>query len=111
MAEQVATPPQASAPLQTVRQASIGCEPYRSLIAQYDWDVDTMMRIMNAESGCNPTNHNYQDQHGVCQGSYGLMQIGCVHGHSQAYLENPANNIAAAYQIFKSQGYTAWTTF
>lgn len=87
------------------------CEVYRGLVAQYDWNVSTMMRIMNAESGCNPTNHNFGDNHRSCLGSFGLMQIGCVHGYNVAYLSNPANNIAAAYKIFKSQGYTAWTTF
>lgn len=87
------------------------CESYRALVSQYDWNVNTMLRIMRAESGCNPSNHNYADAHRTCTGSYGLMQIGCVHGYSIAHLESPSNNIAAAYQIYKSQGYTAWTTF
>lgn len=90
---------------------AVGCENYRSAVSQYDWDTDTMMRIMSAESGCNPTNHNYQDNHGSCMGSYGLFQIGCVHGYSVAHLENPSNNIAAAYQIWQSSGYSAWTTY
>lgn len=88
-----------------------GCDAYRGMLAQYDWNVDTMARIMKAESGCNPVNHNHADNHRSCLGSYGLMQIGCVHGYSAAYLESPANNIAVAYKIFKSQGYTAWTTY
>lgn len=92
-------------------QSGGGCDAYRGMLAQYDWNVDTMARIMNAESGCNPTNHNYGDNHGSCLGSYGLMQVGCVHGYSAAYLSSPANNIAAAYKIFKSQGYTAWSTY
>lgn len=88
-----------------------GCDSYRGMVAQYDWDVNTMMRIMNAESSCIPTKHNHADNHRVCLGSYGLFQVGCVHGYSMAHLESPANNIAAAYKIFKSQGYTAWTTY
>lgn len=88
-----------------------GCDAYRGLVAQYDWDVNTMMRIMQAESGCNPTNHNWGDNHRTCKGSFGLFQIGCVHGQSVASLENPATNVAVAYNIFKSQGYRAWTTY
>lgn len=84
---------------------------YASLLSKYDWDVGTMQRIMRAESGCNPTNHNHGDRHATCLGSYGLLQIGCVHGYSASYLSTPANNIAVAYNIFKSQGYTAWTTY
>ena len=84
---------------------------YAAELAKYDWNVATMQRIMRAESGCNPTNHNYGDNHRSCLGSFGLLQIGCVHGYSVAYLSNPVNNIAAAYKIYKSQGYTAWTTY
>jgi len=84
---------------------------YYELLSQYDWDVATMQRIMRAESGCNPTNHNWSDNHGSCLGSYGLLQIGCVHGYSVEYLSSAANNIEAAYKIWLSQGYTAWTTY
>lgn len=84
---------------------------YYSLLSQYEWDVATMQRIMRAESGCNPTNHNWADNHRSCKGSYGLMQIGCVHGYSVEYLSDPANNIAVAYKVWKSQGYRAWTTY
>lgn len=104
-----AAPAQPAAP--RVAASSGNCESYRSLVAQYDWNVNTMLRIMKAESGCNPVNHNYADAHSTCSGSYGLMQIGCIHGYSAAHLESPQNNIAAAYSIFKSQGYTAWTTY
>lgn len=90
---------------------SVGCEQYRPLIAQYSWDVATMMRICNAESGGNPTNHNWTDNHGSCLGSYGLFQIGCIHGYSVAHLENPANNIAAAYKVWNGGNYQAWSTF
>lgn len=87
------------------------CEAYRGMVAAYDWDVSTMMRIMKAESGCNPTNHNYGDNHRSCLGSYGLLQVGCVHGYSASYLSNPENNIRVAYNIWKSSGYNAWTTY
>lgn len=110
--ERIAQAQQVTKPAVSVSRAGGGnCDAYRGLVAQYDWDVSTMMRIMTAESGCNPTNHNHADNHRSCLGSYGLFQIGCVHGYSVAYLSEPANNIASAYKIYKSQGYTAWTTY
>lgn len=81
---------------------------YYDLLSQYDWDVATMQRIMRAESGCNPTNHNWSDNHGSCLGSYGLLQIGCIHGKSVDYLSIPENNIQTAYIIYLRQGYGAW---
>lgn len=97
--------------LPEVPKAVAGCEQYRPLLAKYDWNVDTMMRIMSSESRCLPTNHNWTDNHGVCKGSFGLLQIGCLHGYSAAYLENPTNNITAAYKVWKSSSYGAWSTY
>lgn len=103
---------QAAVSISQPRQVAVASgDCYASELSKYDWDVATMQRIMRAESGCNPTNHNHTDNHRVCLGSYGLLQIGCVHGYSVAHLSNPINNIAAAYKIYKSQGYTAWTTY
>lgn len=91
--------------------ASGSCEDYRSLVDQYDWDTATMMRIMNGESECIPTNHNLTDQHKTCTGSYGLFNIGCNWGYSMSYLENPSNNVKVAYEVWQKQGYSAWTTY
>ena len=41
-----------------------------------------MMAIARAENrGCNPLNHNLTntENHRVCIGSYGVLQVGCVH--------------------------------
>lgn len=91
--------------------SGVGCSLYEGLLGQYDWNVSTMLRIMNAETGCDPNNHNYGDNHGSCLGSYGLLQIGCVHGIAPSVLADPAANINAAYNIWKSQGYGAWSTY
>ena len=90
---------------------AVGCGNYQGLLAQYDWNVSTMARIMKAESGCDPGNHNWGDNHGSCKGSFGLLQVGCVHGYSADHLSSPANNVAAAYKIWRSSGYGAWTTY
>lgn len=86
----------------------VGCENYRSLVSQYRWNVDVALAVMKAESGCNPTRHNWGDRHRTCLGSFGLFQVGCVHGYTVAYLENPAQNIAAAWKIYQGSGWKAW---
>ena len=112
-AEYVAPPPKlAPRPVQAVGPGS--CESYRGLVAQYGWNVSIAIEVMRAESGCNPLRHNWTDAHRdrygrlICSGSFGLFQIGCVHKYSVAYLENPAQNIAAAYKIYQGSGWKAW---
>ena len=106
-------------PQQPAVHLSSSCEKYRSLVAQYNWDINTAMRIMNSESGCSPTGHNWTDTHRnwqtgqiICYGSWGLFNIGCVHGYSRVYLENPASNVAVAYKLYtNSKGFYPWTTY
>jgi hypothetical protein len=90
---------------------AVGCHLYEGLIGQYEWNAPTMLRIMNAESSCDPSKMNYGDNHGSCLGSYGLMQIGCIHGVTDVQMADPAANIAQAYSIWRSQGYGAWSTY
>ena len=92
--------------------SSGGCEQYRSLLAQYDWNVDTMMYAMKKESSCNPNavgdNYPINGLHAV---SCGLLQVRTLAGRpSCAQLKDPATNIATAYKIWQGQGYRAWTT-
>lgn len=94
------------------------CEQVRKEVAKYDWDVDIMMAIAHAESGCNPTNHNltssetHRDQNGnvICVGSYGALQVGCLHYNGEDR-NDIAANIRIAYQVYKRQGLSAWTQF
>jgi len=88
-----------------------GCESYASEVSKYDWNASLMLKIMKAESGCNPVNHNYADKHKTCLGSFGLFQIGCVHGYTVSELENPSVNIKTAYHIWLGQGYSAWGAY
>ncbi len=83
---------------------AVGCDNYRDLVAQYNWNVDNAMKVMSLESGCNPSAANLQDSHGVCMGSFGLFQISC-HG-GQIY--DPAQNVAAAYAKYKAGGWQPW---
>lgn len=80
------------------------CEAYRSLVSQYNWNVNTAMAVMKAESGCNTMAKNTTDNHGVCMGSFGLFQISC---HSGAVYD-PAQNVAIAYQKYQARGWQPW---
>ena len=77
---------------------STDCSAYLGLVEQYDWPVDTMMAIMQAESSCNPDAYNPS-------GCYGLFQL------MGEDITDPAANIAAAYQKYLDQGLNAWSTY
>ncbi len=92
-----------------------GCEQYRGLVSQYDWDVNTAMAVMRAESSCNPNAVNWGDNHGVCKGSFSLMQVGCFwyphFGYAESDRYKPEVNVAVAYKIWQKSGFNPWTTY
>lgn len=101
-------------------QRAVGCENYRGLVSQYNWDVRTMMAVMEAENrACDPNVNNgsagetHRDMHGnvICVGSYGLFQVGCLHFSGNQDGNDPATNIAVAYAVWQKQGYNAWTMY
>lgn len=101
--------PARSTPQTTAATGS--CESYRALVAQYDWNVDTMMYAMSKESGCNTNavGDNYVIG-GIYAPSCGLLQVRTLAGRpSCEALKNPATNIATAYSIWLGQGYSAWS--
>lgn len=95
----------------TIPSAPANCESYRSLVSQYDWDVETMMYAMSKESGCNPgAVGDLRTINGVYAPSCGLLQIRTLPGRPSCdQLKDPATNIATAYIIWSNQGYQAWT--
>jgi Lysozyme like domain len=87
-----------------------------SLAYNYDWPQRTAYAICMAESRGRATATNMGDNHGKCQGSYGLMQVGCFwfpyYGYSVSDGHNPRINMEVAYKIYKRQGgFGAWTTY
>lgn len=85
------------------------CESYRSLLADYNWDVRTAMAVMRAESGCNSSAVSH-----TCDS--GLMQINCVHrakvGGNLELLKDPATNIRVAYAIYSGAGgWSPWVAY
>lgn len=92
-------------------QHPTGCENYRQLISQYDWNVNVMLQIASAESGCNP--YAVGDTwaiNGLYAPSCGLFQVRTLAGRPDCEsLKDPATNIEWAYKIYKGQGYPAWS--
>lgn len=69
------------------------------------------MQICRLESQGVATADNWSDSHKGCDGSFGLFQIGCLHGVSRKQLHNPIVNIQVAYDLWKTEGWYPWTTY
>lgn len=73
-------------------------EDWRDLVCSYGWDCSWAMSVIYCESGGNPNAYNPA-------GPYvGLFQI----LDPSVSLFDPAENIAAAYSKYLSQGPSAW---
>lgn len=110
----IATPAEAEAPDMVVE------EPVKmttvDLINQYDWDTRLAYAIMMGESGGDENAYNpewHYDRRGnpVCQGSYGLMQIACVHESDPSILFDGEYNIKRAYEIYSSSDWRPWGAY
>ena len=102
-------------PVKNVATAQ-GCEAFRWLVAQYDWDVRTMLAIMRAESGCDPnvtgdTSLTFTQNGRIYGYSVSLFQVRVLPGREACDSHDPATNISCAYRIWKSQGYKAWSVY
>ena len=65
-----------------------------------------MLAIMMAESSCNP---NALNTNSDGSNDSGLFQINSI--HNKPNRENPELNVRYAYQIYKSQGLSAWVAY
>lgn len=100
-----------------------GCEQYRQLIAKYDWDVRTMMAIMEAESTnqktgvpCDQsvtgdTTLTYEANGRTYGYSVSLFQVRILQGREHCDTHDPEVNVDCAYNVWKGQGYTAWSVY
>mgnify|MGYP002079266814 CR=1 FL=1 len=102
-----------------------GCDLVRSEVAKYsDWDVNTIVAISMAESGCDPARdnlttsetHRRADGSVICIGSYGALQVGCVDYAAGGNRVGFAANIKVAHGLWQSRqqwgnGYAAWTMY
>lgn len=103
--------PQEAKPQVEVVKHPIGCENYRELVNQYDWNKDVALKIMQAESGCNPSavgDNRVID--GIYAPSCGLYQIRTLKGRpSCKRLKNPTINIEWAYKLYRASGWQPWS--
>ena len=86
-------------------RSSGGCE----LVYNYsNWNQDVAHAVCLAESGGNTYAANYNDNHGKCVGSFGLMQLACF------WIPNPTDpiaNIAKANEIYSRSGWSPWGAY
>jgi hypothetical protein len=85
--------------------SSGGCELVRNYT---NWNVDVAYAVCMAESGGNSNAANYNDNHGKCVGSFGLMQLACF------WIPNPTDpnaNMAKANEIWSRSGWSPWGAY
>ena len=97
------------------------CETVRAEVAKYtDWNANIMQAIAQAENrSCDPLRHNETasethrraDGSIICVGSYGALQVGCLHYQPNEDRNDLATNIRVAHKVWQSSGYTAWTMY
>lgn len=113
-------------PPSTPVQQLTPCEMMQAEIAKYgDWDHNIMQAIGQAENrACNPLKHNLSasethrraDGSVICVGSYGVMQVGCLHYGAGDNVDDMGTNIKIAHRLWQNRqqwgnGYEAWTMF
>lgn len=80
-----------------------------SLVNDYNWDKSIAYAVCMAESGGNARAANLNDRHNGCIGSYGLMQIACIHTGGAEY--DPARNMAKAFEIYSRSSWLPWGAY
>lgn len=80
-----------------------------SLVNNYsNWDKNVAYAVCMAESGGNSNAANYNDNHGTCVGSFGLMQLACFWTDNPT---DPIENIAKANEIYSRSGWSPWGAY
>lgn len=73
-----------------------------------------MMAIARAENrNCDPLNHNLSatENHRVCIGSYGVLQVACVHFRPDEDRNDTATVVKVAYRVWQNGGYSPWSMY
>lgn len=72
-----------------------------------------MQAIAQAESGCvMKDNLSNTETHNGCTGSYGKLQVGCIHYYANEDRSDFKTNVKVAHRAWKNRpDYTAWTMF
>lgn len=98
-----------------------GCEAVKAEVAKYSgWDHQIIAAVAKAENReCNPVKHNETasethrraDGSIICIGSYGVLQVGCLHYRPGEDVNDLATNIKVAHRVWSDSGYTPWTMY
>lgn len=92
-----------------------GCDAVAQSLSQFPgWDPVRMLAIARAENGsCDPLHHNLtqSENHRVCIGSYGVLQVGCLHFKDSEDRNDLRTQVAVAHRVWLMQGYEAWSTY
>lgn len=88
------------------------CSRYVSEIEKYPWNTTIAVQIAVHESTCNPKAINWNDHHKGCDGSFGLMQVACLHYSKGQTRNDPETNISVAYQVYLAAhgSFRDWST-
>ena len=76
----------------------------RLIILYWPEQPEIAIAVAKAESELYPRASNWGDNHRTCKGSFGIFQIGCIHGSEIEDLYNPEYNIKKARQIYDDDG-------
>lgn len=102
------------------------CDAVWQEIVKYDWDHRVAMAIAQAENRkCDPLTHNETasethrraDGSVICVGSYGVIQVGCLHYREGEDVNDLATNMKVAHRAYvaratwDSTGFNAWTMY
>lgn len=124
--KEVEKPPEIKQPEPEVQPSVLtNCEKLELELRKYDWDVRVIFAIARAENGtCDPARHNetstetHKDRNGnvICVGSYGALQVGCLHYMPDEDRSDLATNVKVAYRLWSNRqkwgnGYEAWTMY
>ena len=104
------TPPVVVAPKPVVKHPK-GCENYKDLVSQYEWNTEVALKVMHAESGCNPSAiGDTRVIGGIYAPSCGLFQIRTLQGRPNCdQLQNPNTNIEWAIKLYRASGWQPWS--
>ena len=97
---------------ESVVRPAVATTYIEQLIVEYfPEDPQTALAVAKAESELYPRASNWGDSHRGCYGSFGIFQIGCIHGSSVEDLYDVEYNIKKARQIYNDRGWTAWGAY
>lgn len=102
-------------PVEATKQLS-GCDAVRQAASKYDWDVSVIVAVSQAESGCTAsakgdTTLTYEQNGRVYGYSVSVMQVRILPGREHCDVYDLDINMQCAYNIYKGQGYEAWTMY